>query len=76
MMTISTDQEKVFKELIDLLAELVAKRLDKKSEETEVNSKLIDEIVSEVISHSDFEGAVQDQAYDAVKGMSFRVLVD
>ncbi len=76
MMTISTDQEKVFKELIDLLAELVAKRLDKKNEETEVNSELINDITDKVISHSDFEGAVQDQAYEAVRGMNFSVVVD
>lgn len=76
MNSISTEQDTELHRLLDLLAESVAKRLvQKKTEETGVDPELIDEIVSEVISHSDFEGAVQDQAYDAVKGMTFHVEV-
>ena len=76
MNSISTEQDTELHRLLDLLAESVAKRLvQKKNEETGVNPELIDEIVSDVISHSDFQEAVSDQAYDFVKSMTFHVEV-
>ncbi|OUV69596.1 MAG: hypothetical protein CBC83_10055 [Flavobacteriales bacterium TMED123] len=73
-MTISTDQEKVFKELLDLLAELVAKRLDQKP--ITVNSDLIEEIVAEVLSHGGFQLDVEEQTVNAVRGLDFSVMVN
>lgn len=72
MNSISTEQEMEFSKLLDLLAAMVAKRLDQKPK---WHPEEIEEIVSEVISDSDFQGYVQDQMYDVVKGMTFHVEV-
>ena len=77
MNSISTEQDTELHRLLDLLAESVAKRLvQKKTEETGVNPELINEIVSAVITESDFQSAVEDQAYNAVRNMTFHVEVD
>ena len=73
MNDISTEQEMEFSKVLDLLAEMVAKRLDQKP--ITVNTDLIEEIVAEVTSNSDFQREVEEHASDAVRGMDFSISV-